>query len=281
MPAKVAVAVIHGIASQHRKRPAVSNELTFSRDLYRRLRGRLGRRRLSQEVAWREIFWSDVLETRQDRFLEKLTYRTRYRGIREFVVKGIGDAASFLPDRSSDSSAYRRVQSRVAETLADLNTDTSDDTPLVILAHSFGGTIMSNYIWDMQQGLMSPPTPFQAMRTISRFVTFGSNMPLFTFALPPEDVQPIRFPGPDLEPGQSRTPWWLNYYDRDDVLGYPLAAIGPKYEALVERGELAEIELNAGGFLTSWNPLSHEQYWTDREFVRPMASIIKGLLDGA
>ena len=283
MTADVAVAVIHGIGSQANKWPEVSSERTFSERLHKRLRRKLGRRRM-ERVAWREVFWADVLGPRQERYLDAIEPLTRLRRTRGFLVESIADAAAFQRRQRTatgegDDQAYALIQDRVRATIADLNEDTSDDTPLVILAHSFGGYILSNYVWDMQQGALSPPTPFQRMETISRFVTFGCNIPLFTFHRPPEDVQPIRFPGRELPMHDRREPWWLNFYDRDDVLGYPLAPIGPRYQALADAGELHDLAINAGGVLRSWNPLSHEAYWTDPSFVRPVARVLKGLLD--
>ena len=279
MDAKVAVAVIHGIGSQANKQPQISSERTFSGGLYKHLRRRVGRKRMDAHVAWREVYWADVLEPRQERYLAEIADTTRYDRIRGFLVRSISDAASFQRREGVDDNAYALIQQRVARTLADLNADTSDDTPLVILAHSFGGHILSNYVYDMQRGRMPGlPTPFQRMETVGRFVTFGCNIPLFTFAYPPEDVAPIDFPGPALPEGAAREPWWVNYYDPDDVLGFPLAPIGPQYTAMAARGELADVRMNAGGLLRSWNPLSHDAYWTDKDFVRPVADMLRAYL---
>lgn len=279
MEAKVAVAVIHGIGSQANKTPGISDERTFSDQLYRKLARRIGKKRMARDVAWREVFWADVLEPRQERYLAAVKDDTRYDRIRGFVVKSISDAASFQRREGVSDNAYAMIQQRVRGTLADLNADTSDDTPLVVLAHSFGGHILSNYVYDMQRGRMPHlATPFQRMETVARFVTFGCNIPLFTFACAPEDVTPIDYPGPALPQGAAREPWWLNYYDPDDVLAFPLAPIGPRYEAMAARGELEDVRMNAGGVFRSWNPLSHDAYWTDKDFVRPVAGMLKGLL---
>lgn len=44
------------------------------------------------------------------------------------------------------------LQNRILVTIADLRRDVDEDTPLVIMAHSFGGRIMSNFLWDLQSG---------------------------------------------------------------------------------------------------------------------------------
>lgn len=273
MVARVAVAVIHGIASRPEPRPASSTDLGFSRALYRRLASQIGKRRLKTEVAWREIFWADVLADRQEAYLARIGPRTRYQSIRNFIVTGIGDAAAYQPREGDADTAYAKVQARVGDVIAELDADVGPDTPLVILAHSFGSWIISSYIWDMQAAKGQGGTDFQRMKTLSRFITFGSNLPLFTFAYPPDAIHPISCPG-----SHAVQPWWLNYYDRDDVLGYPIGPIAPRYEQMVARGELADIEIDAGSFFTAWNPLSHERYWTDRDFTRPVADVLRGLL---
>jgi hypothetical protein len=67
--------------------------------------------------------------------------------------------------------------------------------------------------------------------------------------------------------------WW-NYYDKDDVLGYPLKPISPSYDAVVDE----DIEINVGGFATSFTPKSHTEYWTDNDFTEPVAKFLTAFL---
>lgn len=151
--------------------------------------------------------------------------------------------------------------------------------PLVVLAHSLGGHIMSNYIWDMQQhrdveGAVwnNKLSSFELMETLAGFVTFGSNIPLFTFAY--EDPQPIAFPGSALSGEDKKRAAWLNYYDRDDVLGWPLRPISPAYRDAVD----ADIEIDAGSWGAGFTPLSHTSYWTDNSFTKPVAKFLSSFL---
>lgn len=286
MSAMVAVAVIHGIASSVRKKPQISSVRTFSDGLYRGLRRRLGGKKMDAAIAWREIFWEDILGERQDAYMAAVAPKVRYDAVRGFFVRSIADAAAFqhkktaLGEMSEGEDAQYLVEARIRATIADLERDTSEGTPLVILAHSFGGTLMSNYIWDAQKGRFDLPTPFQQMRTVTRLVTFGCNLPLFSFHRPPEDVYPIAYPGDALAPGDQKRPWWVNFYDRDDVLGFPLAPIGPRYLELQKSGALRDEIIGVGGLLRSWNPLSHNRYWTDRDFLKPVAAMLREHIEG-
>ena len=103
-------------------------------------------------------------------------------------------------------------------------------------------------------------------------ITFGCNIPLFTFAY--EDVKPIKFPAEQLEdPARSKSQW-LNFYDPDDLLGYPLKPINDAYDAVVK----SDLPINAGSIFTSWNPLSHGGYWTDNDFTNPVSEFIADFL---
>ena len=104
---------------------------------------------------------------------------------------------------------------------------------------------------------------FESMKTVKGFITFGCNIPLFTFALP--KIVPITLPA-----GAT----WRNYYDPDDVLGYPLKPLSTDYASTVED----DIAVNVGGFFSSWNPMSHTGYWTDNDFTKPVAKFLSGLL---
>ena len=143
------------------------------------------------------------------------------------------------------------------------------------MAHSLGGNIMSNYIWDMQHGGGDQPgdlSPFEQLHTLAGMITFGCNIPLFTFAY--TDVKPIQFPADQLPDTVRNKARWFNYYDPDDVLGYPLKSINSAYDAVVDE----DIAINVGGLLSNWNPISHTKYWTDNDFTKPAAEFIASYL---
>ncbi len=279
-PRKIAVAVIHGIGSQAESRPANSTMLSFSKDLHKRIRKELGPKSFDTQIVWREIFWSDVLAPRQMRYLEAIRDKVNFRSLREFLLFNIADAASYKKTDPDAQSAYNMIHGRIRDVLRELREDTDDDTPLIIMAHSFGSQIMSNYIWDMQQATTKAPTPFERMETLGGFLTFGSNIPLFLFSYAPENIQPISYPGVKLpDEMQQHYPWWLNFYDKDDIVAFPLRETGPAYEAMVDSGQIDEIMIDVGNIFTSWTPKSHTAYWRDKNFFRPAAKFIQQFLN--
>ncbi|MBF9050118.1 hypothetical protein GTA62_11880 [Roseobacter sp. HKCCD9010] len=284
---RVAIAVIHGMGSQG-ETPQDPDAISFSAGLYRALRGYMAPEEWDGRVAWREIFWADILQSRQDKYVEEgLEGEARWLWAREFVMHRLADAASYRKVSDNPTDIYQRIHGRVEDALENLETVAGGTTPLLIFAHSLGGHIMSNYIYDMQKAValgapwVQSRSGFQRFETMAGFLTFGCNIPVFTFAYPRDQVRPIKRPGTRIPADKRLTPWWENLNDKDDVLGMPLGPAGPQYEAMINAGELRDAWINVGNLFTSWNPASHNEYWDHRNFYRPAAEMIrKALLIG-
>lgn len=258
MSKTLGVAVIHGMGSQRSK--------DFADPLIQELEARV---KQPGEIAWRPIYWADVLSGRQDKYLKAANRNNDldFYSLRRFVVSALGDASAYQRVDDDPESTYGRIHTIVRDEIAALRDDLgSDDKPLVILAHSLGGHIVSNCIWDIQKkNAIAEPgdNAFERMRTLAGLITFGCNIPLFTFAL--RKIVPISLP---------KMAAWLNFFDPDDVLGYPLKPLSPEYRRVVSR----DIAINAGGISSSWNPLSHSEYWTDNDFTKPVARFLEKLI---
>lgn len=231
------------------------------------------------EVAWQAIHWADILADRQRGYLDAARQAAEmdFLGLRRFVVSALGDIAAYQYV-DTPSPTYARIHDRVRQRIAELYTHQlgATPTPLVVLAHSLGSHIMSSYIWDTQRGHPTgadpESSPFERFEHLAGLVTFGSTIPLFTFAHDP--VVAIDFPGRALDRAVAAKARWFNFYDRDDVLGYPLKPTSPSYAQVVT----ADIEINVGGLVTSATPASHNGYWTDNDFTRPVADFLARLI---
>lgn len=282
MPAnKIAVAVIHGMGSQGKDSQGI-NDISFSAGLYSRLREQLGHS-FFEHVGWREIFWADILQGREEDYIKgSLSAKgARWMDVRRFVMHNLADAASYRKTGDVRDMTYFLIHERVHQTIQRLEQIAGTGTPLIVLAHSLGGHIMSNYIYDMMQGRpqIDGATDFQKLKTMAGFVTFGCNIPVFSFSYKPQDINPIGFPGTNISADKRLAPWWYNYNDKDDALGMPLAGLSPGYRALAARGELRDRWINTGGLFQFWNPASHNGYWTDRHFYKPVAGILKKAME--
>jgi len=264
----VAVAVIHGMGSQGSD---------FAEPLIEELSQRVQNQgKDPARIAWQSIYWADLLDGAELAYLRRAKNRADldYLRLRRFVVTAFGDAVAYQQVTSPHNTTYQDIHGRVREAIHELYVGGlgSQPKPLIVLAHSMGGHILSNYIWDAQKEHSTAVPPFERMNWLSGLVTFGCNLPLFSFAY--SQVAPIQFPPPRLREDLKEKSRWLNFYDPDDILGYPLKPISEEYGEVVTR----DIAINAGGIFSSWNPLSHNGYWTDNGFTRPVARLIASFL---
>ena len=269
---KLAVAIIHGIGTQADVRDAEGQHM-FAQELISGLRQHLGAQ--ADQVAFQTLYWASVLDKRERAYLDKLRNQpVRWRWLRRMVTLFLGDASGYRKVSQAYDTTYEEVHQCLRGGLNALRAKVAADTPLVILAHSLGGHIVSNFIWGQQRinkAEHCPLDPFLAMETLSGFITFGCNIPLFTFAYDP--VIPIRFPGHCLTDAVTQNARWLNVYAPADPLGYPLRPL-TNYTAIVAEDR----PMSVGTWFKRHTPLSHMGYWQDRGFQRYVATYLQRLL---
>ncbi len=275
--------VIHGIGTP---------EPDFANGLIGKIGDQLGAR--CSRVVWESIFWSEALNDEEDTYDAAMATAAdpaghhiplRWKLVRKFVVHNLGDAVAY--QREAEPAAYVRINGIVSDKVGALKRALDDpDAPIVVLAHSLGGHIMSSYIWDRQHPNRrgSVAGDLEDLPTLAGMVTFGCNIPLFALAL--KAALPIDVPGPGVtKPALVEAARWLNYLDADDVLGWPLRPLYAQAAAeftpsqLRTFSKLEDYEINAGNILESWNPASHDGYWTDADFVVPAAKFLGTVLD--
>ncbi|MDQ6988353.1 MAG: hypothetical protein Q9M19_00605 [Mariprofundaceae bacterium] len=268
MSKKLAVFIIHGMGS-----PKADFADAMVDELSTRI-GDLGKD--AAQIVWQPIYWADVLEQRELSYFKhsQAQHDLHFPALRQFILTAFGDASAYRQVSGNAHTAYADIHAKVSSAIATVYADDleSQDMPMLILAHSLGGHIISNYIWDAQQAENPELSAFENMQCLAGLVTFGCNIPMFTFAH--QDVQPITFPPSNLAGNLKAKAQWLNYYDADDVLAYPLKTINDKYDQVVD----ADIAIQVGGVFSSWNPLSHDHYWTDNDFTKPVAQFISRFL---
>ncbi|HEX2076626.1 MAG TPA: hypothetical protein VHG08_02925 [Longimicrobium sp.] len=313
MPYKLGVLVIHGMGSQ---------EADFVTPMEVELKRRVGALGGDpDEICFCPAWWAPVLRERQTDLLRRMQHENEldWMKMRRFVVHALADAIAYqdtadraVTERIASTSplaaasqiaaagpgaaagqinVYQQVHVEIGKAMATLRQhirdsagDDAPEAPLVVIAHSLGCHMISNYIWDVRDSPEAnpPENPFVGFRTLTSIVMMGCNIPLFTLAY--TNLQPIRFPTPGLSPyfpagtpaeAIVRVSKWLNFYDPDDVLGYPLRSLGDTFRERVSE----DVAVNAGGPLSTWNPLSHNQYWTDDDVTRPVARLLHGILE--
>jgi len=270
----------------------------FASGLIERLRRRLGAE-LAPRVEFEPCYWAPILQVHQDEIWQRLLESGKpmdQKWARRWVVSALGDPVGYLSGYMQDGRpVYLKVHECLRASLERLASRLAlpDATPLAVLAHSLGSVVVSNYLWNEQRasgevvptsGSATPPaavekraaiglTPFERMETLTTLVTYGSTIPLF---LPPvTPIECVRFPRETLPPQLRGAARWLNVYDPDDLLGYPLAAVWDDLKGTV----IEDIPINAGPFPLSETPLSHGFYDRDADFIRLVADELTRVME--
>jgi hypothetical protein len=234
------------------------------------------------QISFQSVYYQKMLQSNQDRVFQSMQRHIAGKELREFLLYGFSDAASLESSRDEARGAYVQAQIEILAALHNAYAELGEQPgKVIIIAQSLGGQVLSNYIWDAQHPGRSgiwrniadyvtvgaEELAFLKLESLYRLFTTGCNIPIFVAGY--KDITPIAPPNAAFR--------WFNFYDADDVLGWPLQPLSPAYEALVE-----DIPSNVGrgiiGWLTSWNPLSHGNYWGDRGFLEAvLIEIRRGL----
>lgn len=281
----LAIVSIHGMGET---KPDYANKL------FQQLKDTLGTG--ENQTYFGSVFYQDLLQYNEERVWQATGFRLRWSKVRRFMLFGFADAAALEHRKEQEHSLYHYAQLKIARTLYLAKQQLQPNGELVMLAHSLGGHVLSCYLWDAQQAKAGTKPSAGIWRDIRRYqagisgdaplsdediaflrgdrldalVTTGCNIPIFVAAHAIEQIIPFTKP--------NNTFVWHNYYDKDDVLGWPLADLSEQYANLVN-----DIEINAAGgiwgwFTASWNPLSHNQYWQDKTVLTQLAQLIKNKL---
>lgn len=265
---KLAIAVIHGMGSE---------DQFFSVELKHRITEEYVNQeegRHEDDLIWQELYWGDLVRDQQKQLLENANYKKdlTYMNLRELFVDHLGSTLAYR------TSMYDVIHARIKENLSKLCSHhriDAESTPLVVLAHSFGSIIMSDYIYDIQKrqaevegGKLEGISNLEQFRTLAGFITFGSPMTLFSLQENSEFNKPINIVGAALSDKLKERVKWNNYYDKDDIIAYPLKGLNKTYKKLINEDH----EINVGSAATSWNPACHNGYWEDKDFYKPVAA---------
>src|SRR5689334_13880500 len=217
----IGVLVVHGMGTA---------TADFWRPLARAVDDRLEELGVARgSVAWQPGHWAQHLDASE----EELWRRARQGGamdfasLRRFVLTALGDAVAYRRVDDGGADVYGAIHESIRGHLRTLRATLGADRPLVVIAHSLGSVIMSDFIWNAQHPNEHTigRAPFECMQTLAGLVTFGSTLPLFSLAVQP--IVAIEFPPRELAGPLRAAAKWYNYYDRDDVLGWPLRTLSP------------------------------------------------------
>ncbi|MGF1481451.1 MAG: hypothetical protein ACFB4I_18535 [Cyanophyceae cyanobacterium] len=292
MTQKIAIAIIHGIGEggsfDDQTSPKYANGMAQALKLkFAEFLGCFGSEaeRLAfadRRLAIVPIYWAGIILEAQQSLWKRLNIENlnSFFGLREFVFRALADSIAYQVTSADTSNrwTYDGIHRCVAQGLQKLAQpeQAGSDAPLCIIAHSLGTIIINNYLYDLQTNkyqIEIGNTPLEQGETFTSLYTLGSQIAFWS--LRHQDFgAPISVPAPQLSQYHPQLEGeWINFFDRDDLLGYPLKSLNEKYHKAVTQ----EREVNAGTIVESWNPTSHDGYWTDEEVIHPIADDIARL----
>ena len=235
-------------------------------------------RRLGDEmkhVHFFSIYYQDVLKANQNDMIDRMKHYVGWKLVREFLLWAVSDATSIESNKHVKNSTYDQVQREIVDVLDNVYDTLGPKVPVVIVAQSLGGQVISNYLWDSRwvpcgqkppkvgiwkdpcnlgEPLGTPKDQFRRLHSLNTLITTGCNIPIFVAGH--DEIVAIKPPNADFS--------WKNYYDRDDVLGWPLSPLSNSYNTLVD-----DYEIGTGGIFRA-----HTNYWTDQDFLDPLAKLL-------
>lgn len=212
------------------------------------------------------------IDANQKKLFARLEAQNKLGGIlsmRRLVLEAFGDGVAFEHNACRRDSSYHKMHLYMKQCVEHANSlvNSYDNAELVILASSMGCHVLSTYIWDVDKagGIFeyTEMTAENNLRNLRYLATIGCNIPLFVSGLDQNQIKSIE--------RRNAKFTWDNYYDRDDVLGWPLKPLSDSYDELV-----TDYEINTGLYIGS-----HVKYWDDNDFTKPftrkMVEIFKEL----
>ncbi len=182
---------------------------------------------------------------------------------------------------AQDREMYQAIHSVFAQSLHTLAHQAGEKAPLIIVAHSIGAVMIANYLYDLQHHTEDHPlipvsvqrlmhvAPLEQGETLSHLFTLGSPQALWAMRLE-RFGSPVSVPAPKLHTHYPHLDGqWMNMYDKDDVLSYPLQPLNEEFNRAVK-----DVEVNVGSLLERWNPASHLAYWDNKAVLQPIGAAL-------
>jgi len=262
---RLAIAVIHGLGSE---------EEFYSVELKHRIteeyiKGAEGR--LEDDLLFFEIYWADLVKDELESFRKKANYKgdLAYRNLRQIMTDTQALSLLYTPGTEIYDAINNRIKDGMRK-FASHRRVIPEETPLVMLAHSYGGVMMTHFIRSMQNS-STQLSNFESMKTLAGYITFGNPQGIYTMKGACSELgHSCNIVGEALPKDLAKRAKWYNFYDKDDIVAYPLKGLSDEFEKNVD----GDFEINVGSPTTSWNPACHTGYWEDKDFYKPVAEFI-------
>jgi hypothetical protein len=256
---KLAILFLHGMG------PA---ERDYSDGLQKKIRKDIGNK-LYDQIEMVPIFYSTEMAKNQKDMIDRMKreYDLDWNLPREIMTYFCSDVMNIGDYKTPKGMGYY-VTNCIKDALNSLATTfKTQDYKILAVSQSLGNQVLSNYIWDAQKstGIFAdkPATETEKLTRLEKWYSTGNNMPLFVSGIKEAYIKSIDKPNDKFI--------WKSYFDKDDVLGWPLAPLSPQYR---DKLGVKDFEVKTG-----ITPVAaHLRYWKDRKVVGDICDGIRELL---
>ena len=254
-----AIIFIHGIGQQ---------EKGFSKGSQEKIRKQLRKENKNAgEPIFIEACWSSILKQRQESLVQLTEKGAGKRGLnmkklRHFMIEFAGDAIAYQND-AVGKETYTAIHQVISDAVNSARKKADQRAPgepieFTFVAHSLGTVITSNWLWDHRPGNRHGRPELLA----TNLFTLGSPIALWLlrYGNPEDATATLQVQRPEGA--------WINIYDNEDIIGFPLKAINKAYDEAVDYDYNTEV----GGLTSVGTPVSHIHYWSDGNVIKPIAN---------
>ncbi|CCQ89999.1 conserved hypothetical protein [Nitrospina gracilis 3/211] len=270
MDKKIAVFIVHGIGSQKKGfSEAIEKNLRSNFRNALRHMGEDHRTGIEDALLFKEGLWADIVQEGEDE-LQKRLFRDPDTDVdwlccRRFSIDNFGDAISYCKGPNEGPySQYRKIHERIGQLIKEISDQThpSENTLLTVVSHSLGTVILSDYFYDTRNTLKP-----DRQLVFTNFFTLGSPISIYAnrFYNCESDSDP--FAGFLPQKVEDEQGVWVNIFDEDDIVGYPIRPINAHCREAVT----ADINIDVGSFLLGWTPFCHRGYWKNKKIGKVIA----------
>lgn len=265
---KLAFLSLHGMGSQTEKEgdAFIINTLTKLKKKYPKT-----------DFWGKDIYYQHLLEGAEENYWDKASknYKLKWKSLRKFMIYNFADAASLEHGvQRPKNSSYKAIQKTIAQALLETHRQLGAGVKIIIVAHSLGSQVFSNYLWDAEKSLnyfsnkddslSEEEQQVIRLKRPSELITVGSNIALFKAGL--KKAQNFDRPHSAFQ--------WINLFDASDPLGFPLRPLDESYDVAWVQDRI----IQAGNLLQRWNPASHIHYWKSADLEKQIFQSAEKLL---